>query len=142
MDIIDNYETITYYPGDIIKYDTVVDYNYHSSKDFEFYRKGDTFEGYGYMIAHYKNGICHRDKDKPAVRYIGQDYAQIDFYVKEGVITRDNNLPAYILTEQKKLFNNLTPQQARQLISSNNDYTAYIYYFSNGKFIDRVSSTN
>lgn len=72
MDMINNYEVITYKVGDIDKYDNTVIYQFETE-------------------VHYMNGQVHRDNDLPAVTSNHGGYH--DWY-QFGKPHRDNDKPA------------------------------------------------
>lgn len=143
MDIIDNFEVIEYRDGDIIKYDTVIDYeHYDNTQKYSYYKKGEQYEGYSHnpMIVYYKNGICHRENDLPAVSIINDRFKQYYIYVKNGKIARDNALPAFITTDESYNFNNLTIEQAETYISNNTLKETHLYYFKDGECVKYLYS--
>lgn len=123
MDIIDNYEVIKYRNGDIFKYDTIRDYEHNDTDPmYIHFVKGAKYNcsSREILTVYYKNGICHREGDLPAVILKNGFFEQFHIYVKNGQIHRDNNLPAIIATMWSNVFNLLTPEQAQQYIEDNN----------------------
>lgn len=145
MNIIDNDEIIFYKCDDYYKYPTpIFKTNWRNNGSYMLIDQGKInciFRENEKHIIYYKNGICHRDNDLPAIEYINSNWDIVLIYVKNNKIHRDNNLPA-IVCGQLGISTNLTPEQARKEIIDNPNIKDFcMHYYKYGEFIEWVKAS-
>lgn len=136
MDVIDNYEVITYKHGDQFKYDTP--YFILPDGSVKLCKKGKLFDGRNQrtMTVYYKNGICHRDNDEPAVIFEKfNNYKQDYIYVKNGMIHR-HQYPAVFISKQDKMeIDDKQSDETYEYLCQRNMFEGKCHYFTEGKHI-------